>query len=214
MMRSSPVVKARSGTHSPAARTVPTVPNGVNRRLTALSTPLSTKAARFYKRYRYPGWLETHSRIVGAIAEALLAARRAGAPPVDGEALVLAAYLHDVGRSPLLAGDPRDHNILSGLVLAAEGLAASVEPARRHAIYTVLDPRLAPRTREEKLVYVADRRGGQSVVPLDERAHDTARRNPGYAEEIERAIPLAKVIEREVFADVTFAPDELAGRVR
>jgi hypothetical protein len=152
--------------------------------------------------------------VVGVVAEALVAARRRGAATIDAEAVVLAAYLHDVGRSPLLAGDPRDHNILSGLVLAAEGLDSCVELARRHAIYTVLDPELAPRTAEEKLVYVADRRGGQAVEALEERALDTARRNPKYTGEIERAIPLAKAIEQEVFSDVSFGPDELAEKVR
>ena len=175
---------------------------------------MSTKAEGFFKRYRYPDWLETHSRVVGAIAEALVGARRSDAERIDAEAVVLAAYLHDIGRSPLLAGDPRDHNILSGLVLAAEGQGACVELARRHAIYTVLDPDLAPGTTEEKLVYVADRRGGQSVEPLEVRAQDTARRNPKYAAEIARAIPLAKAIELEVFADISFGPDELAEKVR
>jgi len=175
---------------------------------------LSTKAEAYFKRYRYPGWLETHSRVVGAIAEALVASRRRGATNIDGDAVVLAAYLHDIGRTPLLGGDPRDHNILSGLVLSAEGLEPCVELARRHAIYTVLVPELAPRTAEEKLVYVADRRGGQNIEPLEERARDTAQRNPQYAAEIGRAIPFAKQIESEVFADVSFGPDELAGKVR
>jgi hypothetical protein len=127
---------------------------------------------------------------------------------------VLSAYLHDIGRSPLLAGDPQDHNILSGLVLAAEGLDACVELARRHPIYAVLDPELAPRTAEEKLVYVADRRGGQNIEPLEERARDTARRDPRYAAQIERATPLAKALEREVFSELSIAPNELAQRVR
>jgi 5'-deoxynucleotidase YfbR-like HD superfamily hydrolase len=175
---------------------------------------LSTKAQGFFKRYRYPDWLETHSRVVGAIAEALVAGRPQAAPKIDSEAVVLAAYLHDIGRSPLLAGDPREHNVVSALVLAAEGLEACVELARRHAVYTVLDPDLAPRTAEEKLVYVADRRGGQTVESLEERAQDTAKRHPKYAAEIARAIPLAREIEREVFASVSFGPDELAEKVR
>ena len=78
----------------------------------------------------------------------------------------------------------------------------------------MLDPDLAPRTAEEKLVYVADRRGGQSVETLEARAQDTARRNPRYAAEIARAIPLAKAMEREVFADIAFGPDELAEKAR
>ena len=211
MMRSSPTEKAHSATRtSPAARTVITVAFSVNSGL----TKLSTKAESLFRKYRYPDWLEAHSKLVGAIAEAMLAARRRGAPRIDAESAVLAAYLHDIGRSPLLAGDTRDHNILSGLLLAAEGLDGCIEPARRHAIYTVLDPELAPRTAEEKLVYISDRRGGQAVETLEERARDTARRNPKYAPEIERAIPLAKEIEREVFADVSFPPDDLAEKVR
>ena len=211
MMRSSPTGTAESATtHLPAARTVGTAKKRVNSKL----TELSTKAEEFFKRYRYPDWLQTHSRVVGAIAEALVAARRRGAAKIDTEAVVLAAYLHDIGRSPLLAGDLRDHNVLSGLVLAAEGEGACVELARRHAIYAVLDPDLAPRTAEEKLVYVADRRGGQRIEPLEARAEDTARRNPSYAAEIARAIPLAKALERDVFADISFGPDELAEKAR
>ncbi|HEV8230041.1 MAG TPA: HD domain-containing protein [Candidatus Limnocylindria bacterium] len=176
-------------------------------------TQLSTEAERFFVRYRYPDWLATHSRVVGRIAAAFVAARRPGSEPIDEDAVVLAGYLHDVGRSPLLAGDARDHNVLSALVLAAEGLERCVEPARRHAIYAVLDPALAPRTFADKLVYVADRRGGQAVEPLEERARNTALRNPKYAAEIERAVPIARELEREVFANVTFASEDLARRV-
>src|SRR5207245_4996082 len=204
MMRSSPT--AGSTNRSPVAATVDRGWHGVNSEL----TQLSTEAERFFARYRYPDWLVTHSRVVGRIAAAFVEARRPGAKPIDEEAVLLAAYLHDIGRSPLLAGDPRDHNVLSALVLAAEGLASCVEPARRHAIYTVLDPGLAPRTAADKLVYVADRRGGQTVETLAERARDTARRNPRYAAEIVRAIPPARAVEREVFADVSFGPDELS----
>src|SRR6267378_975406 len=136
MMRSSPTGRAGSATRtSPAARTVVRPLPRVNSEL----TKLSTKADPFFRRYRYPDWLENHSRVVGAIAEALVAARRRGAPPIDGEAVVIGAYLHDIGRSPLLAGDPRDHNILSALVLVAEGLGSCVELARRHAVYAVLE---------------------------------------------------------------------------
>src|SRR5438132_13373581 len=101
MMRSSPTRTAESAMRtSPAARTVVRLWHGVNRRL----TKLSTKAEAFYRRYRYPDWLETHSRVVGAIAEALVAGRRRGAPPIDADPVVLAADLRDIGRARLPAG--------------------------------------------------------------------------------------------------------------
>src|SRR6185503_6346700 len=133
-------------------------------------TDLSTIAERFYDRYAYPDWLRVHSRLVGAIGGLLANARAAVGDVVDVDGVTLAAFLHDIGRSPLLAGDPREHNELSALILAAEGLPACVEPARRHAIYTVLDPATAPRTLDEKLVYIADRRGGMAIETLEDRA--------------------------------------------
>jgi hypothetical protein len=125
----------------------------------------------------------------------------------------LAAYLHDIGRSPLLAGDEREHGALAALVLSAEGLAACVEPARRHPVYAVLDPATAPRTLAERIVHYADRRGGMEVLALDERISETAARHPRYAADIERSRPLAHDIERELFAHLPFRPDDLAGRV-
>jgi len=170
-------------------------------------TQISTEAEHFFDRYAYPDWLREHSLLVGLIAETIVSARR----DVKGQTrdIALAGYLHDIGRSPLLTGDMREHNELSALILAAEGLAGSVEPARRHAIYTVLDHATAPATLADKIVYVADRRGGMKVESVTERARDTARRHPRYASEIERAIPAATALEREVFGGLPFAPDEL-----
>jgi HD superfamily phosphodiesterase len=176
-------------------------------------TELSTIAERFFDRYAYPDWLRLHSRLVGAIGAVLAAARVAVGDRIDVEAVTIASHLHDIGRSPLLAGDPREHNELSALILAAEGLPACVEPARRHAIYTVLEPTTAPRTIEEKLVYVADRRGGMKIQSIEERAKETAGRHPRYTDAIARAIPIALEIEREVFAGLPFAPADLAAHV-
>jgi HD superfamily phosphodiesterase len=170
-------------------------------------TKISTEAGRFFDRYGYPGWLRTHSLLVGRITEAIVSAHS----DVMSQArdIALAGYLHDIGRSPLVTGDMREHNELSALILAAEGLAGSVEPARRHAIYTVLDPATAPATFADKIVYVADRRGGMKVESVEARARDTARRHPRYANDIERAIPAAKALEKEVFGGLPFAPEEL-----
>ena len=147
------------------------------------------------------------------MAETLVRARLARGDALDAETVVLAAYLHDIGRSPLVAGDTREHNELSALILAAEGLSECAELARRHPIYAVLDPATAPRTLAEKIVFLADRRGGMRVEPLEERSGDTAARHPRYKDEIARANPIAKQIEREVFDGLPFGPDELAAHV-
>src|SRR2546428_7626132 len=100
MMRSSPT--AGSTNRSPVAATVDRGWHGVNSEL----TQLSTEAERFFARYRYPDWLVTHSRVVGRIAAAFVAARRPGGELIDDEAVLLAGFLPDVRRGPPPSGAP------------------------------------------------------------------------------------------------------------
>ena len=183
-------------------------------------TPLSTEGAvveaqalDLFERYAYPGWLERHSLVVGRIAWAFGQGLVAAGRDLDVAAVTLAGYLHDLGRSPLFADDGREHNELSALTLVAEGLPELAELARRHPVYSVLDPDLAPRTLEEKVVFYADRRGGQSVVSLEERIDEQIARYPEYAESAGRALPRIREIERELFAILPFGPDALAERI-
>lgn len=186
----------------------------VNRRSTHtgpdLSTALETRAAAFYERYAYPDWLRAHSLLVGRTA-LVLALEHAG--KVDPRTVGLAGYLHDIGRSPLVAADPRDHNELAALVLAAEGLPECGRLALRHPVYAVHDPRTAPRDLAERLVYYADRRAGMTILPLDERITETSVRYPRYAAAIERARPMAREIERAVYEGIGPRPEDLARMV-
>jgi HD superfamily phosphodiesterase len=179
-----------------------------------LSTDLEALAGSYFRRYAYPDFLRSHSLLVGRIARVLAGARSAAGDDVDIEAIALAAYLHDIGRSPLVVGDVREHNELSALVLAAEGLPECVELARRHPVYAVLDPHTAPRTLAERIVYLADRRGGLAVLTIEARAAEVAARHPRYAAEIARSTPIARAIEREIFAGLPFGPDELRAEPR
>lgn len=173
-------------------------------------TDLSTIAERYFDRYRYPDWLRTHSRVVGAIATRLAAAHTAAGADLDGRTVALGGYLHDIGRSPLLAGDGRDHHLLGPLVLAAEGLPELAELSRRHPVYAPRDPATAPRTLAEKIVYYADRRGGQGVVTLEERIDEQLARFPELAQLRASDLAMAKAIEAEVFRGVALCPEDLA----
>lgn len=183
--------------------------------MTEMSTiaAVAPLAEGYFARYRYPEWLRTHSRLVGRIAGLLAAASREAGAELDVPAVALAGYLHDIGRSPLLAGDPRPHEALSALVLAAEGLPALVEPARRHPVYAPLDPALAPRTLAERIVYLADRRGGLAVVSLEARIAEQAARHPGFEAQRPAELAAARAVEAAVFASLPFGPEALAARL-
>jgi len=184
--------------------------------MTELSTPrvgAAPTAERYFARYRYPDWLRQHSRVVGRIAGLLAAASAAAGLDVDVDAVELAGYLHDIGKSPLLAGDGRPHEVLSALVLSAEGLPDLVEPARRHPVYALADPVCGPRTLAERIVSLADRRGGLTVVSLDERIAEQSARAPEFAADRPRQLAAARAIEAGVFAPLPFRADELAARI-
>ena len=178
---------------------------GVNNTVTALSTI----AEGFFDRYRYPEWLRAHSRVVAGIALRIAEARAAAGADLDVGAVELGAYLHDIGKSPLLSGDERAHHLLGPLVLSAEGLPALVELSRRHPVYAPRDPAIAPRSLAEKIVYYADRRGGQEVVSLEARIDEQLARFPELARVRDADLAMARAVEAEIFVGIALRPDDL-----
>lgn len=175
---------------------------------------LDEVADGYFDRYAYPSWLRRHSRLVGRTALVIARARAAAGTKLDPESVALAGYLHDVGRSPLLAELPGEHHARSAQVLAAEGLTALVEPARRHPVYALLDAALAPRTIEDKIVNYADRRCAQRLLTVRERIGDVRRRYPAYAAELEGALGAALALEREVLAGIAPLEADLEAAAR
>jgi hypothetical protein len=185
--------------------TVSMAESGVNNAVTRLSTI----AEGYFERYRYPDWLRAHSLLVGAIAARLAEAHAAARSDLDVRTVELGGYLHDIGRSPLLAGDARDHSVLGPLVLAAEGVPELAELSRRHPVYAPRDPATVPRTLAEKIVYYADRRGGLRVVTLEDRIDEQLARFPELARFRASDLALARAIEAEVFTGIALRPEDL-----
>lgn len=170
-------------------------------------------ALTLFDRYAYPDWLRRHSLAVGRIAMALAAAHRRAGHDLDPDAVGLAGYLHDIGKSPLLDGDGRDHNQISALVVSAHGHADLAELVRRHPVYASMDPGLAPRTLAERIVHYADRRGLFEVVTLEERMGEQQARAPQFVHLRDAQLRAVREIERSVFDGLPFGPDQLAEQV-
>ena len=170
---------------------------------------MSTIAEAYFERYHYPDWLRTHSRVVGGIATRLAEAHAEAGADVDVRTVALGGYLHDIGKSPLLSGDGREHHVLGPLVLAAEGLPELAELARRHPVYAPRERATAPRSLAERIVYYADRRGGQRVVSLEERVDEQLARSPELAAMRATDLAMAKAIEADVFRGIDIRPEDL-----
>lgn len=171
------------------------------------------QAQELIDKYALPDWLRRHSAVVRDVAWELAEALAAHDQNVDVERVIAGAWLHDIGKSPLLAGDARDHGDLGAYVLAAEGLSDLAELARRHPVYAIRDPGRAPRTLEERIVYYADRRGGVTILSVEERLEEQAERFPDLAAEIRACREPVLALERELFARLPFGPDRLGAGV-
>lgn len=170
------------------------------------------QANAIIERYALPDWLKRHSAVVRDAAWDLSEALSAHGVDVDVDLVTAAAWLHDIGRSPLVAGDPRDHADLSALIVAAEGLPELAEIVRRHPVYALRDSARAPRTLPEKIVYYADRRGGLAIMPVEDRLNEQAERFPEHAAAIRATLAPVKALERELFAGLPFGPEQLCAR--
>ena len=98
------------------------------------SSPEAVAEAHF-DRYAYPAWLRTHSRLAGSVARAFAEQGLRRGLTLDADGVVLAALLHDIGRSPLLRGPAGEHHQRSAAILAAEGRPGLVELVRRHPVH-------------------------------------------------------------------------------
>ena len=176
-------------------------------------TDLSTIARSYYDRYAYPEWLRTHSAIVGRLAALLARAHAAAGADLDPAIVGLGGYLHDIGKSPRLAGDGRPHHVLGAVKgLAAEGRPDLGELSRRHPVYAPHDAAIAPRSLAERIVYYCDRRAGQSVVTLEERIDEQLARYPGHAHQRDADLAAARAIEVELFRGIGLRPADLDER--
>ena len=164
------------------------------------------------EKYALPDWLKRHSAVVRDAAWELAEAMSAHGTKVDVDFVTAAAWLHDIGRSPLVKGDRRDHAELSALIVAAEGLPEFAEIVRRHPVYALRDPERAPRTLPEKIVHYADRRGGLAIMSVEDRLAEQAERFPEHAAEINASLEAVKALERELFDGLPFGPEQLCAR--
>ncbi len=152
------------------------------------------------QRYGVPDGVIEHSLLVAAVAVVFGHALMEKGVGIDLIQLGLAALTHDIGkgcrRPPGLTA--RDHGEASAAILAREGLDNLSQPAWRHFLPSVLDPRRAPVTWLDKVVYYADKVVLRRVVTVAERLEDIRRRYPHQASNLEACLPHIQRLEREI----------------
>lgn len=174
--------------------------------------PTGQQIEELWNTYGLPERKRHHCKLVAGVA--VFFARRLAnipdTPPVNIPLLAAAALLHDLDKmAPKREGE---HHPDTGVrILREHGFSAVADLVRTHPVHAILDQSIAPKTREQELLYLADKMVKDTVITVDKRFSLWQEEN--LPEEAQRmlasAYPLAKALERKVCEAIGIAPEDL-----
>lgn len=162
-----------------------------------------------------PASLQLHIQAVSAAAYQLSVWMRAAGESVNPLLAQRGAMLHDLAKVSTLHDKHTNHGEAAAHLLIERGQPALAEIARRHILTNLLDPNLAPRTWEEKIVFLADKlMEGSHVVTLDQRINALSRRYSRFSAGIQACQAPLRSLQRELCARMRIPEAQLTDRLQ
>lgn len=167
--------------------------------------PTEDEAKKLWEKYRLPANKRIHVSLVARVVKFF-----ASKIPVNTQLLVAAALLHDIDKAAPPKGGEQ-HPDTAVRILQEEGMQEVADLVVTHPLHAMLDPAIAPKTREEKLLYLADKMVKYDIVGVDKRF---ALWNEEHLPPKEQAIldasyPKVKELEQEVFKLARISLDDI-----
>ena len=154
-----------------------------------------------------------HSRVVANIGYLLAVWLRQRGVTVDPLVTHRGGLLHDLGKLSSRKFNI-EHGEYAARLLEDRQQPVLAEIARRHALDNLIDPLLAPRTWEEKLVYYADKLAeGSSIVTTGQRFHSLRQRYAFLDEKLDHFEAPLQALEAQFCAILEVNPLELIDRL-
>lgn len=120
--------------------------------------------------YDLPPRKRTHCSRVAVLADFIARKLREKNPevPLDTRCIHAAAMLHDIDKNvPKNEGEA--HPDAGVRILKSEGMDEVAAVVATHPLHAILDPSIAPKTLEEKIVFCADKMVKDDVIGVEER---------------------------------------------
>lgn len=162
--------------------------------------------------YDLPLSKRNHSRLVVQVA--LFFAKRVSdtiSVSIDTALLYAGAMLHDLDKNIKKSKDEH-HPDTGARVLCEKGFGEVADLIKTHSLPSILDQTTAPKTWEEKLLFLSDKMVKHDIITVDERFRLWRKENlPQDAIiELDAAYPLVKVLEKEVFDIIGISAKDVA----
>lgn len=125
--------------------------------------------------------------------------------------LEAASLLHDIDK--MAQKEPHEHHPDAGVrILRANRYEAVADLVKTHPLHAILDQSIAPKTIEQKLLYLADKMVKHTIITVDERFSLWRQENlPADAVHVmNEAYPKVKALEKEICTIISVAPQDVA----
>lgn len=175
--------------------------------------PTPEKAKTLWDRYDLPEKKRIHVALVANVAVFLAHACEENIPDshINIPLLQASALLHDIDKSiPKRSGE--QHPDTAVRVLREEGMGEVADVVKTHSLYAILDPTIAPKTWEEKLLYLADKMVKLEIITVDKRfaLWQEEELPPEAKVMLDRCYPRVKMLEKEIFEKIALHPEDVA----
>lgn len=165
--------------------------------------PTEIQAKKLWDTYQLPKEKRVHCELVAKTA-VYLAERcqlSAVSQTMNTSLLNVAALLHDIDKNvPKLPGEK--HPDAAVRILREEGMDKVASLVATHSLHAILDPRTAPQTLEQKLLYLADKMVKYEVIGVDARFKLWNDEHLPKKQQaiLDAAYPKVKALEQEILA--------------
>lgn len=175
--------------------------------------PSENQAKTLWEKYNLPEYKRKHVTLVAKTALFLankLQVQNANLK-INLKLLAAGALLHDIDKNVTrLPGE--QHPDTGVRILREEGMREVADLVKTHPLHAILDPLISPKTREEKILFLADKMVKYEIITVDKR-FDLWRAEDLPAEArtlLDRAYPKVKGLEKEIFQLTGIVPEDVA----
>ena len=179
--------------------------------------PSEQQAKQLWETYHVPEYKRKHMALVANVAKffATQCTMQNVHCDINEELLTAAALLHDIDKNiPRRPGER--HPDTAVRVLHDEGMDEVSELIATHPVHAIRDPRIAPKTWEEKLLYLADKMVKHEIISVDERFALWRKENLSDVDRdmLEKSYPKVKALEAEIFRLAGISPGDIPNIAR
>lgn len=170
--------------------------------------PTEVQAKSLWDKYQLPENKRRHVELVAKVARFLASKIN---EPINLPLLIAGALLHDIDKNAEKLSGER-HPDAAVRILKEEGTPEVANLVKTHPLHAILDPSIAPKSWEEKLLYLSDKMVKFEIITVDERFKlwNDEHLPPPEQDILNRAYPKAKELEEEIFHLMRIKPNDVA----